>query len=93
MMTNTLKLSQLKKRQSAKVVAFEQLGHDATDSALSLAQGFVLKRMMEMGIVKGAAVKIVHEAPFGKDPIAIEVRGAVLGLRRDEADLVYVEIV
>ncbi len=50
----------------------------------------IVRRLLEMGLVEEAFVEVVHEAPFGKDPIAIRVRGALLGLRRNEAQCVMV---
>ena len=48
-------------------------------------------RLMEMGLLEGSVVEIVHEAPFGGDPIAVRVRGALIALRRNEANQVWVE--
>lgn len=49
------------------------------------------ERLLEIGLVEGSEVEVCHEAPFGKDPIAVKVRGALIGLRRNEAELVEVE--
>lgn len=49
----------------------------------------VTKRLMEMGVVPGAAVEVIKTAPFG-DPIQIRVRGYNLAMRRNEADAVEV---
>ncbi len=45
----------------------------------------MVRRLMEMGLVEDAYVEVVHEAPFGKDPLAVRVRGGLLALRRQEA--------
>jgi len=47
-------------------------------------------KLMEMGLIRGKALKVLYRAPLG-DPIAIDVDGYVLSLRRDEAKLVEVE--
>jgi ferrous iron transport protein A len=49
-------------------------------------------RLLEMGLLEGASVEVVHEAPFGKDPIAVRIRGAVIALRRAEANWIEVLI-
>jgi Fe2+ transport system protein FeoA len=49
----------------------------------------VTKRLMEMGVVPGVAVKIVKTAPFG-DPIQIRVRGYSLAMRKSEAEAIEV---
>jgi ferrous iron transport protein A len=52
----------------------------------------LLQRLLEMGLLEGSAVEVVHEAPFGRDPIAVRVRGALIALRRNEANYIEVEI-
>lgn len=47
-----------------------------------------VRRLLEMGLVEESYVEIVHEAPFGRDPVAVRVRGGLLGLRRQEASCV-----
>ncbi|HKY62652.1 MAG TPA: FeoA family protein [bacterium] len=44
-----------------------------------------VRRLLEMGLIEESYVEVVHEAPFGRDPIAVRVRGGLLGLRRQEA--------
>ncbi len=47
------------------------------------------KRLMEMGVVPGASVRVIKSAPFGC-PMEIRVRGYNLALRRSEAGAVEV---
>ncbi|RLC59850.1 MAG: hypothetical protein DRI80_11935 [Chloroflexota bacterium] len=54
-------------------------------------QGPVRRRMMDMGLVAGAEVKVVRVAPLG-DPVEFEVKGYHLSLRRSEARNVIVEV-
>jgi ferrous iron transport protein A len=49
-----------------------------------------VRRMLEMGLIEEAYVEVVHEAPFGRDPIAVRVRGALLAVRRQEAQYVSI---
>lgn len=42
-------------------------------------------RMMEMGFVKGAEVKVIKYAPL-YDPMLFELKGYHVSLRRDQAD-------
>ena len=51
----------------------------------------IRRRLLEMGFLEGSRVEVVHVAPFGGDPIAVKVRGALLALRRSEAN--HVEVV
>ena len=48
-------------------------------------------RLMEMGLVPGAPVRLVKAAPLG-DPIQICVRDYHLALRRSEAQSITVEL-
>ncbi len=51
--------------------------------------GDVARRLMEMGVVPGAPVRVIKTAPLG-DPIEIRVRGYHLALRRAEAQTITV---
>ena len=53
-------------------------------------QGPLKRRIMDMGITKGASVHVRKVAPLG-DPIEVTVRGYELSLRKDEAENVIVE--
>ena len=48
------------------------------------------RRLLEMGLVPGASVRIITVAPLG-DPLQIEVRGGQWSLRRAEAAQIAVE--
>ena len=51
--------------------------------------GAVARRLMEMGVVPGAQVRVIKAAPLG-DPIEVRVRGYHLALRRTEAQTISV---
>ena len=51
--------------------------------------GSVVRRLMEMGVVPGAPVRVVKAAPLG-DPLEVRVRGYHLALRRAEARTIQV---
>ena len=51
--------------------------------------GAVARRLIEMGVVPGAPVRVIKAAPLG-DPIEIRVRGYHLALRRTEAQTISV---
>ncbi|MBD3345801.1 MAG: FeoA family protein [Chitinivibrionales bacterium] len=52
--------------------------------------GAFKKRLLEMGIVKGAKLTIIRYAPL-RDPMAIEIKGSHLSLRVCEAENIEVE--
>lgn len=49
----------------------------------------VARRLLEMGVVPGAPVRVIKTAPLG-DPIEVRVRGYNLALRRTEAQTISV---
>ena len=48
------------------------------------------RRLLEMGFVEGARIEILHEGPFGRDPLAVRVDDLTVALRRREADVILV---
>lgn len=55
-------------------------------------EGALKRRIMDMGITKGCELYIRKVAPLG-DPVEITVRGFELSLRKDDANILDVEIV
>jgi Fe2+ transport system protein FeoA len=53
-------------------------------------KGAVCRRLLDMGIVPGTAVKVEKFAPLG-DPMEIKVKGFNLSLRKSEAETIQVE--
>lgn len=42
------------------------------------------RRLQDIGLVEGAAVKCLHKSPAG-DPVAFYIRGAVIALRKEDS--------
>jgi len=53
-------------------------------------EGAIKRRIMDMGITKGADVLVRKVAPLG-DPIEITVRGYELSIRKADAEIIEVE--
>ena len=53
-------------------------------------EGAVKRRIMDMGITKGAEVRIRKTAPLG-DPVEVTVRGYELSLRKADAEMIEIE--
>jgi Fe2+ transport system protein FeoA len=49
----------------------------------------VVARLREIGFVRGEEVVVTGHAPFG-EPILVEVRGAIVALRKEEAECVKI---
>ena len=52
-------------------------------------EGPLGQRLMEMGLIEGAEVKVLRVAPLG-DPIEVEIQHYLLSLRKAEAERVEV---
>ncbi len=53
-------------------------------------EGAIKRRIMDMGITKGATIYVRKVAPLG-DPIEVTVRGYELSLRKADADMIEVK--
>jgi DtxR family Mn-dependent transcriptional regulator len=71
-------LSQLKLGQTAKVTAISHL-----------CRGAERRRFLDLGILPGTVIKAEMVSPSG-DPTAYRIRGALIGLRQEQADLIYI---
>lgn len=66
-----------------------KIGDTATVVKLH-GEGASRRRIMDMGITKGASVNVKKVAPLG-DPIEVTVRGYELSLRKEDAGMIEVE--
>ncbi len=72
------RLSHLKLGKTAQVVGISQA-----------CRGVERRRFMDLGIVPGTIIKAEMVSPSG-DPTAYRIRGALIGLRKEQADLINV---
>lgn len=66
-----------------------KIGETVTVKRLN-GEGAIKRRIMDMGITKGAEVYVRKVAPLG-DPIELTVRGYELSLRKADAEKIEVE--
>lgn len=81
------RLGALRKGQRAVVT-----GLDETAVATPLPPGELERRMIEMGLIEGASVEILHEGFPGADPLAVRINDHTLAMRRAEAHAVLVTL-
>ncbi|KAB3539012.1 ferrous iron transport protein A [Alkaliphilus pronyensis] len=55
-----------------------------------IADGIARRRMLDLGLIDDTTVESLRKSPAG-DPIAYEIRGAVIALRSEEASKILVE--
>ena len=63
---------------------------DAEEVDSSLPALELESRLIELGFVEGARVKVLHEGIVGRDPIAIRIENVTVAVRRREAMAVVV---
>ena len=72
------------------MVPLSQLERGLESEIAQISGGdFLAQRLMAMGFLPGARLRVVQVAPFG-DPIAIDLPGSRISLRRREASQVMV---
>jgi Fe2+ transport system protein FeoA len=49
-------------------------------------------RLMHMGFINGETIQVKRKAILFKEPLLVEVRGRLIALSREEAQLVEVEV-
>lgn len=57
-----------------------------------LSEGNARRRMLDLGLIYDTTVESLRSSPAG-DPIAYEIRGAVIALRAEEASQILVETI
>jgi ferrous iron transport protein A len=53
------------------------------------ATGNTRRRLLDLGLVPGTVVEVIRRSPVG-DPTAYKIRGAVIALREDDGEAVFV---
>lgn len=54
------------------------------------SMGNVRRRMLDLGLIPDTEVEAVAKSPSG-DPVAYQIRGAVIALRSEEASKILIE--
>lgn len=51
--------------------------------------GAIRRRLLDLGIVYGTKITPILKSPSG-DPTAFEIRGSIIALRKEDADLIEI---
>ena len=54
-------------------------------------KGAIRRRLLDLGIVKGTPIVPILKSPSG-DPTAFVIRGSVIALRKEDANLIVVNV-
>lgn len=65
------------------------IGSKARVSGL-LSRGRMRRRLLDLGLIDGTLVKSVYAGPSG-DPVAYEIRGALIALRNEDSAQICVQ--
>ncbi len=80
-MKDRFSLYTLPKHQTARITGFElSLGDSET-------------RLREIGFAEGDIVKALHFGLFGRNPMTVSLNGALIALRKSDAQIVQVELI
>ena len=66
-----------------------RVGSEGEDEGLGRTE--LERRLLEMGFVEGARIRVLHEGFIGRDPIAVQLDDMRVALRRREAADVMVK--
>jgi ferrous iron transport protein A len=77
--TNVIKLSEARVGDRGVITSVgTHCHHEAQETELE-------RRLLELGLVEGARIELIHQGLFGRDPIAVKVDDMRVALRRKEA--------
>ncbi|MCT4595484.1 MAG: ferrous iron transport protein A [Anaeromicrobium sp.] len=76
---NEIKLSKLQPGNKCKVVSL-------------LCVGITRRRMLDLGLIPGSYVEAIRKSPLG-GPIAYNIRGAIIALRKEESSQILVRLI
>lgn len=74
-----------------RMITLDSLKINQKVTVKSLAKNGLTSKLVDMGIYPGKSIHVAFCAPFG-GPIAVDLDGYTLSLRREEAALIEVEL-
>lgn len=51
--------------------------------------GSMRRRLLDLGVIEGTKIECIHKSPCG-DPIAYNIRGAIIALRIEDSKKIFV---
>ena len=79
-------LSDLKIGETSIVQGFDTARLDDQEFAADLED-----RLLEIGFEEGLGVELLHQGPFGRDPLAVKIGTMTVALRRTEASAIILQ--
>lgn len=76
----SVKIKDLKPGESAVITGYEA------------GCNYYRQKLLSMGLIKGTKIRLLKTAPLG-DPVQLELRGFKLSLRKNEADILILDLI
>ncbi len=75
-----------------KKIHLDELPLETTGMVDTLnCNGAIRRRLLDLGIVKGTKISPILKSPSG-DPTAFLIRGSMIALRKEDANLIFVNV-
>ncbi|TNE66005.1 MAG: ferrous iron transport protein A [Alphaproteobacteria bacterium] len=81
--TDSIRLGTMRPGHRGRITHFDAAHLNGEGADLS-------DRLREMGFAENLIVEVLHQSPFGRDPIAVRVGSMTVALRRMDANIVVV---
>ncbi len=73
-------------------ITLDKLNINKNATILNLnCNGDLRRRLLDLGLVNGTDIKAIFKSPMG-NPIAYEVRGTTIALRKEDSKLIKIKI-
>ncbi|MDQ5920266.1 MAG: ferrous iron transport protein [Pseudomonadota bacterium] len=89
-----MKLVNLTELKQHDVGIVRRLDESCLLNKIRLSAGEVESRLLDMGIIEGAQVTVMHIGRWGREPIAIRINNSssLIALRKNEAAIILLEM-
>lgn len=85
----TVRLSEAKPGDRGVIIEVRAESHPS-DHGVAVDE--LQRRLLEFGFVEGAHIEVLHEGAIWRDPIAVRLDDMRIGLRRRDAEDVWVQL-
>ncbi len=80
-----------RRKPRPRLTALQPGQHATVDRLDETLQGFTRRRLLDLGLTPGAAITVEMPGIF-RDPVAYRIRGALIALRREQAEQVLIKL-
>lgn len=78
-------------QRQAAIITMNRLSPGKTAVVRELNNsGIMRRRLLDLGLTPGTVIKAIRQSPTG-DPVAYQIRGAVIALRHEDSSKIMVQ--